>query len=252
MSKIKTLICMCVIVSLVSTCSINAEFNRTSNVTVQLEPYLLGFKCLSVVGPNFDPFSELLFTAKFESYEGTTNRTGPFNPIIGRFGAENNVDLLCDEVNVSEYDVIWLPGEYHDFNNSLSYYPTAISLILDAYNEGLVIAALNLGQQLLAYMDIIDGKNISAPNPLYDIIEAAGANFFGEDDGIITDLPFVTCTGWDEPNLIFAVAAALGVDIPPPTYSTWDPPDSAAISIPSLIFIMCVSLLAFIYKKKRR
>lgn len=72
----------------------------------------------------------------------------------------------------------------------------------------------------MATADIIAGKNIAGPNPIQGIIEAAGANFFGEGTGIQTDLPFVTCTGFDEPWLIFAVMDALGVYTPPPPPTT--------------------------------
>ena len=146
MSKIKTLFCFVIIAGMISSISVTANVNNTSNVTIQLEPpYLEGIRCLSVVGPNFDPFSELLFLSKFELYGGTYNRTGPISPIIDRFDSIVDMDYLCDEVTISDFVVIWLPGEYHDLNNSLSYYPTAISLIIDAYNEGLLFAALNHG-----------------------------------------------------------------------------------------------------------
>ena len=253
MSKIKTVLCFLIIVGLVSASSVTANVNNTNRVTTQLEEqYLEGYKCLTVVGPNFDPFSELLFSGKWENFGGTFNRTGPISPIIDRFDNVVEMDFLCDEAIIADFDLIWLPGEYHDSNNSLSYYPTAITLIIDAYNEGLIFAALNMGQLILATADIISGKNIAGPNPIQSMIEAAGANFFGEEDGIQTDLPFVTCTGFDEPYLIYAAAAALGIDIPipepsTPTYTT----STAAIHLPSLLFILGVSLFAILFKKKQ-
>ncbi len=172
---------------------------------------------------------------------------------MARFDAYQDVDYLCDEVTISAFDLIFLPGEYHDMNNSLSYYPTVIPLIIDAYNEGLVIAAMNYGSLILATADIITGKNITGPPVIQSVIEAAGGNFINNAFGIKTDFPFVTCSGYDEPYLIFVAAAALGIDIPihedtTPTYAT----STAAIHIPSLIFIMSVSLFSILFKKKRR
>ena len=80
------------------------------------------------------------------------------------------MDFLCTEANITDYDLIWLQGEYHDLNNSLSYYPTAISLIIEAYNDGLIFVAMNHGIQILATADIVAGKNISGPHLIFKAI----------------------------------------------------------------------------------
>ncbi len=84
MRKLKLFTCLIIIVGIMSSSSVTAEFDRTSNVTIQNEPYLDGIKCLSVIGPNFCPLTELLFLGKLESYGGTYNRTAPVNPVIGK------------------------------------------------------------------------------------------------------------------------------------------------------------------------
>ncbi len=80
-------------------------------------------------------------------------------------------------------------------------------------------------------------------------MEAAGVNFINYEFGICTDLPFITCTGYDEPSLIYAVALAFGIDLLATTPLTTP---VAALPFSSLILILGCSFYVIVFKKKRK
>ena len=249
MKEIKTLFGIILIVGMIATIPVTAFVSNPYNITSQDDTRLSHLNCLSIVGPNFCSLTEFLFLNNWETYGGNHDRTGPINPLEDRYGVEQSLDFLCDQAIITNYDLILLPGEFNNLNNSLSYFPTAISLIIDAYNEDLLFAGINHGQQILATADIISGKNISGPADIQSEIEAVGGNFLSEENGIQTDLPFITCTGNDEPDLIYAVALAFGIDLLATT-SPYTP--LLDIHLSGLIFVMGISLYILVVKKKRR
>jgi putative intracellular protease/amidase len=175
------------------------------------------------------------------------HNVAPVNPIIDATNSSyTDIDYLCSEINITDYDVLVVVG-----NTTNSAYPDAMSLIMDAYNEGLIIVGVGEGPLLLAELDIISGKNITASwedGANMAIIEAAGATYLNPLEGPYMDLPFITAAH-SYVNLEYLIALALGVDL---TATSTPPTNEASIYLGSLILLTSVAFISTqIYKKKR-
>jgi protease I len=115
---------------------------------------------------------------------------GPTATVEGEHGYSVDTDFLIEDMtNVSDYDYMYVPGGYSPEN--LMLIPEALSLVVEAYNEGLVMAAICAGPILFAAADIISGRNISGNIAIESDVISAGANFIYAGT-IVIDGPFVT------------------------------------------------------------
>jgi protease I len=143
----------------------------------------------------------ILLAEAYDSGEMTTIRdfliqygteidiVGPTTTVYGEYGSSVDTDFLIgDLTNISDYDFVFVPGGGSPAN--LIEIPAALALVVDAYNAGLVLAAICHGPWVFAEADIIAGRNISGNIGIQTYIINANANFI--PDGIVIDGPFVT------------------------------------------------------------
>ncbi|NHJ38445.1 MAG: hypothetical protein FK731_00325 [Asgard group archaeon] len=229
----------------------NALLDNTKSVeTFQTKEALNGYKMINLMGSSFLPSGGTTFMVTYllEPYGLTAHNIAPENPLIDYYGDSfTDIDYLCSEVNVAEYDILTIPDD-----SNLTLYPDAMSIITEAYNEGLLIVALDKGPYLLAYLDLIEGKNITAyweDGEGKIIIENAGATYLHPFDGPYVDLPFVTAYV-NYQNLGPIIAAALGIDLTA-TMTLTTPTSEATIPIYSFVFLVSIALSAILYHKKK-
>ncbi len=124
-----------------------------------------------------------------EEYGCSITVVGPTSTVTAEGGSSIEVDILINNLNnLSYYEFLYVPGGGAPDN--LIEIPEAIDLVVDAYNDGLVLGAICAGPLVFAEADIISGRNISGNTEVKTDIENAGANFIA--DGIVIDGPFVT------------------------------------------------------------
>ena len=124
-----------------------------------------------------------------EEYGADVDIVGPTATVSNDLGASVDADFLIDEfTNFSDYDFLYIPGGNSPSN--LVEMPNALAFVVDAYNEGLCLAAMCYGPWVLAAADIISGRNISGNVGIESHITDAGANYI--PTGIVFDGPFVT------------------------------------------------------------
>ncbi len=112
----------------------------------------------------------------------------------GMLGLSAEPDVLLDEVNVSDFDVLLVPGGrgsiQYLWNNSM-----VLQLVKQAYSEGKVVASICLSGVVLANAGILEGKNATV-FPTQDtvrILKEKGANYL--DKGVVVDGNIITAKG---------------------------------------------------------
>jgi len=245
--KTKILFCIMILVGMIAVIP-NSVFARTSESdTLQIEGVLDGYQMINLFSFGVNHLYDLdIISYHLEPHGLTTHNVAPINPVTDVLNNTfSDIDYLCSEITITDYDVLVVCDECNTTD-----YPSAMSLIMDAYNEGLIIVGLGYGPLLLAELDIISGKNITCSwdgGASQTIIENAGATYNNPLYGPYVDLPFITAAHNYE-NLYLLVATALGVDLD----ATTTPSVANDLPITSIVFIICVALSSFLFKKKRR
>ena len=148
-----------------------------------------GVHGLTLIAEDFDPGEYDTINDFMTEYGAEIDIVGPTATVEGEHGYSVDTDFLIEDMtNVSDYDYLYVPGGYSPEN--LMLIPAAIDLVIEAYNEGLVMAAICAGPILFAAADIISGRNISGNIAIESDVLSAGANFIYT--GIVIDDPFVT------------------------------------------------------------
>ena len=112
-------------------------------------------------------------------------------------------DMMIDEImDVSIYDCIiithatkWITGHspHEDFINS----PDVLSLLQQANEQGIVIAAFCSGVRVLAAADLLDGVMVTGSENFATEYTNAGAIWMGTNHSPVFDGNIVTCTNGD-------------------------------------------------------
>ena len=186
-----------------------------SNYVIATLP-LDGVHGIILIANGFDN-SELEAVENFmEQYGADIDIVGPTATVTSSLGAIVDTDFLIDGfTNFSDYNFLYIPGG--NSPETLVGMPNALTFVVNAYNEGLIMAAMCYGPWVLAAADIISGRNISGNIGIESHITGAGANYI--PTGIVFDGPFVTA---DVPY--FDVFPQQGV-IKAIGYFEFDPPE---------------------------
>ncbi|UCC32980.1 MAG: DJ-1/PfpI family protein [Candidatus Bathyarchaeota archaeon] len=146
------------------------------------ESRLEGFRILAIIADGFD-YGELYGVNKTLAEEGIIMTTASFTTdgISGHGSYPRNYepDIAFDEVNVSLYDVIFIPGG--DGPENIINHPDGqkvFDILTQAHSEGKIIAAICHGPWVLAAANIVDGKNVTCYNDadmVTDLLDS-GAN----------------------------------------------------------------------------
>jgi protease I len=139
--------------------------------------------------------------------EGYLSDWGATVTVAGLDLPEADIDIV--DVDVSEYDCIFIPGggspallvESQEVLNQVS----------AAYDLGLILAAICHGPLVLARAGVIDGRNVTGYWDIQDELEAAGGNYF-LGAVVITDGPIITANWPYFLPCSIAIAEALGLE----------------------------------------
>ncbi len=144
-------------------------------------------KIISIIAPQgfqdieYNDSKHALESAGHEVVTASTKHTA-----FGKFGAEEKVDLLIDEVKVGDYDAIVFiggPGVYELFEDK-----TALKLAKDFYNAGKLTTAICAAPSILANAGLLKAKRVTCFSSQEDHLkekEAICTGFHVEQDGLI-------------------------------------------------------------------
>ena len=117
--------------------------------------------------------------------------------ISGGRGIKVKTDCLLEDIDLSEADMIVIPGGLRGVE-TIESTPAALELVRSAYDMGKFVAAICAGPRVLAKIGILDGKNAVC----YPGMEAEMTG------GIMTNESPVVCDG----NVITSRSAGTAID----------------------------------------
>jgi protease I len=132
--------------------------------------------------------------------------SGSAEQYIGKAGTSIKVDANADQVNVSEFDGIVIPGGYAP--DHMRRYPEMIALVKNLFEERKTVGAICHAGWMLASAKILDGRNVTSFFAIKDDLIHAGANW--TDEEVVVDGNLITSRKPDDlPAFMKAVIAAL-------------------------------------------
>ena len=210
-------------------------FNETTKLWSAYEPLTLSNNFVKILNTDLakdkglhilwaegTAYSKLYYLKWFTN----TSTTAPSSQINNPSGNNNHAYLVENDSPgdlhlVFEDAIGFLTQIYYRkmFINNGTWTPI-VQLSTSSYSKEPIFLEAFASSVILGYLIYICDGTLVYQYLNTSEIEAAGGIFMGETAGIVTDLPFVTCTGYDEPWLIFATAAALNITIPTTTTTT--------------------------------
>ncbi len=156
-----------------------------------------GVKVLVIVAEGFS-YHEYAGVTRILSMEGATITTASFTKErVSGSGGSCKPDVTFDEVNVSLYDVIYIPGGNGPYSiitnpDNLKVY----NILTEAYREGKIIAAICHGPWVLAEADLVRGKRVTCWNDqeMINDLKAHGA-VVDTGKSVIRDGNMITARG---------------------------------------------------------
>jgi protease I len=195
--------------------------SSTSNAYVS-EPNpkpLQGIEILILVAASFSYNEYIPVREMLELLGCNISMVGPTATVLAENNQYYEMDYLITEIDVNNFDCMFIPGGGSPYN--LINTPEAITLVQEAFSQGLIISAICHAPLVLAEADIISGYNISGYIDIYDDIIAAGGNFIYS--GVVVHEPFVTANYMYADILHVGIVRALG-------YYESNPPELLSIS----------------------
>lgn len=142
---------------------------------------------LSVLAPEGYQDKEYLDSRKaLEDAGHTVFTASTVSTAEGKFGGSVEVDILLDDVDVTDYDAILFvggPGVKEYFDD-----PRALNLAQDFYNEGKLTTAICAAPSILANAGLLEDKRVTCWEGESENLEKQGADYTGKDveqDGLI-------------------------------------------------------------------
>ena len=112
----------------------------------------------------------------------------------GMLGMTAKPDKLLEGINISDYDVLVIPGG----SGSVNYLwnnKEVLEMVKKAYNEGKIVAAICLSGVVLANAGVLEGKNATVfpTSESIRILKERGAKYI--DRGVVIDGRIITGKG---------------------------------------------------------
>jgi protease I len=124
----------------------------------------------------------------------------------GKSGTTIKVDANADQVKVSEFDGIVIPGGYAP--DHMRRYPEMIALVKYLFEDRKTVAAICHAGWMLASAKILEGRNVTSFFAIKDDLIHAGANWIDEE--VVVDGNLITSRKPDDlPAFMKAVITAL-------------------------------------------
>ncbi len=115
--------------------------------------------------------------------------------ITGRDGSKVSVDKVVDEVSVSNYDGLLLPGGVAN-PDKMRMSSTAVSFVSDFFKEHKPVAAICHAPWLLIEANVVDGRTLTSWPSLKTDIQNAGGSWVDEE--VVVDQGLVTSRNPDD------------------------------------------------------
>ena len=132
--------------------------------------------------------------------------SGAAEQYAGKSGTKITVDANADQVSVSEFDGIVIPGGYAP--DHMRRYPEMIALVKNLYEDRKTVAAICHAGWMLASAKILAGRTVTSFFAIKDDLIHAGANWIDEE--VVVDDNLITSRKPDDlPAFMRAVIAAL-------------------------------------------
>ena len=132
--------------------------------------------------------------------------SGSAEHYIGKSGTTIKVDVSADQVKVSEFDGIVIPGGYAP--DHMRRYPEMIALVKNLFEDRKTVATICHAGWMLASAKILEGRNVTSFFAIKDDLIHAGANWIDEE--VVVDGNLITSRKPDDlPAFMKAVIAAL-------------------------------------------
>jgi protease I len=132
--------------------------------------------------------------------------SGSAEQYIGKSGTTIKVDANADQVKVSEFDGIVIPGGYAP--DHMRRYPEMIALVKNLFEDRKTVAAICHAGWMLASAKILEGRNVTSFFAIKDDLIHAGANWIDEE--VVVDGNLITSRKPDDlPAFMKAVITAL-------------------------------------------
>ncbi len=160
-----------------------------------------GVEIAAFIAPGVDT-DELNFIQSYlETYGCHFTIAGTASTVAGI-----SVDILIDDINITSYDCILIPGGDSPMN--LIQDAGVIELVKTAYIEGLLLAAICHGPLVLAEAEVINGTEVTGHQEIRSALEAAGGNYVFDD--VVVDGYIITANWPYFEELSIAIATTLG------------------------------------------
>ena len=114
--------------------------------------------------------------------------SGSADAYKGKSGTVAKPDVSADQVSVSEFDGIVIPGGYAP--DHMRRHPAMIKLVKDVFEAGNPVAAICHAGWMLASAEILEGRTVTSYFAIKDDLVHAGANWVDEE--VVIDGNLVT------------------------------------------------------------
>lgn len=127
--------------------------------------------------------------------------------VFGLHGYAVVPDAPIQNVTPSDYDVLVIPGGRSPETLRLS--EEAVDLARTFVQDGILVAAIGHGAQLLISAGALDGKTVTCEPSIRDDVRGAGGSY--RDEAVVVDGLMITARGTDELHLFCeSILAVLG------------------------------------------
>ena len=114
--------------------------------------------------------------------------------LTGQHGYHVEPDFPIHEVNPADYDILIIPDGVS--SERLRLREEAVDVARTFMQEGMRVAAIGHGAQLLISAGTLDGRLVTCAPGIRDDVRAAGAVY--RDEGVLQDGNLLTCRGADD------------------------------------------------------
>lgn len=165
-------------------------------------------KIALVIDKNFEDSEAIYpyFRLKEEGVEVII--AGPITATVynGKWGYPLKSDISIDELKVSDYDGVIVPGGYAP--DLLRRYPHLLFFVYELFNQGKLVASICHGPWVLISAKILSGKRVTCVPAIKDDVINAGASYLDEE--VVVEGNLITSRNpFDLPAFMKAIIAFL-------------------------------------------
>ncbi|MGB9718005.1 MAG: DJ-1/PfpI family protein [Thermoproteota archaeon] len=186
-----------VLIVVIAVGSITGAYFYTMHQRRASEGQLRGVKVLAIIAEGFD-YTEYIGVVNYLRKEGAEITTASFSTkTVSGHGGSFTPEITFNEVNVSVFHVIFIPGgdgPYNIIHNEQN--QTVFNILTRALNEGKIVAAICHGPWVLAAADLVNGVRVTCwrDEDMIRDLEAQGAEV-DTGESVIRDRNIITANG---------------------------------------------------------